>query len=65
MFWVRNKKINFSLRSYLEGVDKGVHALRGFFGPLWSQNLKVAFHKFLLIGLLEEKLECKILAFKF
>ena len=25
--------------------------------------LKVAFHQFLLIGLLEEKLKCKILAF--
>ena len=23
--------------------SKGVCALRGFFGPLWSQNLKVAF----------------------
>ena len=31
-----------------------VRVLRGYFGPLWSQNLKVAFHKFLLTGLLEE-----------
>ena len=42
---------------------KGVRALRGKFGPLWSQNLKVAFHQFHPIGLLEEWLKCKILAF--
>ena len=42
---------------------KGVRALRGYFGPLESQNLKVAFHKFHLIGLLEEWPKCKILAF--
>ena len=31
--------------------DKGVRAFRDYFGPLWSQYLKVAFHQFLLIGL--------------
>ena len=35
-------------------VLKGVRALRDYFGPLWSQNLKVPFHQFLLVGLLEE-----------
>ena len=34
--------------------QKGVRALRGYFGPLWSQKLKVAFQQFHLIGLLEE-----------
>ena len=34
--------------------NKGIRALRGYFGPLWSQNLKVAFHQFLVIGLLGE-----------
>ena len=33
---------------------KGVYALRGYFGPLLSQKLKIAFNQFLLIGLLEE-----------
>ena len=33
---------------------KGVRSLRGKFGPLWSQKLKVAFHHFHPIGLLEE-----------
>ena len=33
---------------------KGVRALRGYLGPLQSQKLKVAFHQFHLIGLLEE-----------
>ena len=42
---------------------KGVHALRGKFGPLWSQKLKVAFQQFHPIGLLEEWSNCKILAF--
>ena len=42
---------------------KGVRALRGKFGPLWSQKLKVAFHQFHPIGLLEEWSMCKILAF--
>ena len=35
-------------------LNKGVRALRGYFGSLLSQNLKVAFHQFHLIGLLEE-----------
>ena len=29
-------------------------ALTGKFAPLWSQKLKVVFHEFHLIGLLEE-----------
>ena len=33
---------------------KGVCALRGYFGPLWDQKMKIAFHKFLLISLLEQ-----------
>ena len=44
---------------------KGVRALRDYFGPLKSQKLKVAFHQFHLIGLLEEKPKCKILTFIF
>ena len=42
---------------------KGGRALRGKFGPLWSQKLKVGFHQFHPIGLLEEWSKCKILAF--
>ena len=42
---------------------KGVRALRDKFGPLWSQKLKVAFHQFHPIGLLEERPKCMILAF--
>ena len=34
--------------------SKGVRALRGYFGPHYSKKLKVAFHSFHLIGLLEE-----------
>ena len=37
--------------------------LRGYFAPLWSQKLKVAFHQFPLIGLLEEYPKLKCLAF--
>ena len=37
-----------------ESTFKRVLALIGKFGPLWSKNLKVAFHQFLMIGLLEE-----------
>ena len=33
---------------------KGVRALRDYFGPLWSEKLKTAFHQYLLIGLLDE-----------
>ena len=33
---------------------KGVRALRGYFGPLGSHNLKVALHQILLIALLDE-----------
>ena len=32
----------------------GVHAFSGYFGPLKSEKLKVAFPQFHLIGLLEE-----------
>ena len=42
---------------------KGVHALRGKFGPLWSKKMKNAFHQFHPIGLLEEWSKCKIMAF--
>ena len=41
----------------------GERALRGYFGPLYSQKLRVAFHQFHLIGLLEESPKSKILAF--
>ena len=44
-------------------LAKGVCALRGEIGPLWSQKLKIAFHQFHPIGLLEEWSKCKILAF--
>ena len=43
-------------------LKKGVRALRGYFGSLYSQKLKVAFHQYHLIGLLEECPKCKILA---
>ena len=45
--------------------DKDVRALRGKFGPLFSQKLKYALHENHQIGVLEEKLKCKILAFIF
>ena len=47
----------------LEGKGVYIHALRGKFGTLWSQKLKVTFHQFHPIGLLEEWSKCKILAF--
>ena len=37
-----------------ETCDKGVRALRGYFGPLYGQNIKCALHKFLCISLLEQ-----------
>ena len=37
--------------------------INGLFWPLYSQKMKVAFHQFHLIDLLEEKPKCKILAF--
>ena len=43
--------------------NKEVRALRGKFGPLLSQKLKVAFQENHPIGLLEEKLKCRILVF--
>ena len=33
---------------------KELRALRGKFGPLWSQKLKIVFRQFHPIGLLEE-----------
>ena len=54
----KNNHLNFLFNIY-----KGVRALRGYFGPLLSQKLKIAFHQFLLIGLLEKYLKCNILAF--
>ena len=40
---------------YLDNeIFKGVLALRGYFGPLWSQKLKVVLHQFHPISLLEE-----------
>ena len=41
---------------YVSYFVKEVHvrALRGSFGPLWSQKLKIAFHQFPLTGVLEE-----------
>ena len=49
--------------SYTGTKVKGESALWGKFGPLWSQKLKVAFHQFYPIGLLEEWSKCKILAY--
>ena len=43
-------------------MGKELRALRGKFGPLWSQKLNVAFHQFHPIGLLEESPKCLILA---
>ena len=48
---------------YKHEGNKEVHALKGKFGPLWSQKLKVAFHQFHPIDLLEEWFKWKILAF--
>ena len=42
---------------------KELRAVRGKFGPLWRKKLKVAFHQFHPISLLEEWPKCKILAF--
>ena len=51
------------LRPNMYPHTKGVRALRGLFSLIWSPNLKIAFHQFLQIVLLEEKLKCKILPF--
>ena len=45
----RLKCVIEKLTSELEIMDKDVH-LKGWFGPLWSQKMKVAFHQLLLIG---------------
>ena len=37
-----------------ETKELHVRALRSKFGPLWSQKMKVVFHQFHPIGLLEE-----------
>ena len=55
------RAINAKLTDFFE--TKGGRALRGKFGPLWSQKLKVAFRQFHPIGLLEECSKCKVLAF--
>ena len=44
---------------------EGVRALSGYFGPLYSKKLKVAFHQFHLTCLLEEKPKSKILTIYF
>ena len=58
-----------SLDGYFSMGIKELRALRGKFGPSgaknWNQKLKVAFHQFHPIGLLEEWGKCKILAFFF
>ena len=61
---LKSKK-NFVICPYFSFYEqlKGVRALRGYFGPLYSQKLNVAFHQFHLIGLLEEQPKYKILAF--
>ena len=38
---------------------KAVRALRGHFGPIWGQKIKVDLHKLLLISLLEKQPKCK------
>ena len=51
------KMTNNNLNLHLVNINshtKGVRAFRGKFGPHWSQKLKVAFHQFHPIGLLEE-----------
>ena len=45
----------FVLRKYVRMNRKGGgRALRGYFGPLRGQNMKIACHKFLLISLLKQ-----------
>ena len=54
------KKSTFQNFSHLNALgSKGVRALRGYFGPLLGQKIKVALHKFLLISLLGQKPKCK------
>ena len=36
---------------------KGVRALRGKFGPIWSKKLKIAFHQFHLIVLFRKMVQ--------
>ena len=42
-----------SCKEQKKGTE-GVRPFRGYFGPLFSQKLKIAFHHFILIGLLEK-----------
>ena len=51
------------LLHYLCYVSQRGMCIKGLIGPLYSQNLKVAFHQFHPIGLLEEWFKYKILAF--
>ena len=57
----RQKRISY----YFIRSQRGTCYLRGYFGPLWGQKMKIAFHKFLLISLLEQKQKCKSLGFFF
>ena len=50
----RNTYNNINFILWLKYNRKGVRALRGYFGPLWSQKLKVAFHQIHIVGLLKE-----------
>ena len=40
-----------TIRAQTKLLHFGIRALRGIFGPLWSQKLKNAFHQFHLISL--------------
>ena len=50
----------FQYFSFYEHL-KGVCALRGYFGPPVRSEMKIAFHKFLLVSLLEQLPKCKSL----
>ena len=56
-------KCHFTWHLNIYEHDKELRALRGKFDPLLSQKLKVGFHHFHPIGLLEEWSKCKVLAF--
>ena len=51
---LKSNNVGYSVACCYTLTTKGARALRGKFGPLWSQKLKIAFQQFLLIGLLEE-----------
>ena len=56
-------EILLNISNFICTTGKELRALRGKFGPLWSQKLKCAFHQFQPIGLFDEWSKCKILAF--